>query len=40
MRTLSFLIPLSFLVASCGQPEPEVIEMPVQAEAVEVDPNA
>jgi copper chaperone CopZ len=40
MRTLSFLIPLSFLVVSCGQPEPEVIEMPVQAEAVKVASNA
>lgn len=40
MRTLSFLISLLFLVVSCGQPEPEVIEMPVQAEAVEVAPNA
>jgi mercuric ion binding protein len=40
MRTLSFLISLSFLVVSCGQPEPEVIEMPVQAEAAQVAPNA
>ncbi|MET1168782.1 MAG: heavy-metal-associated domain-containing protein [Flavobacteriales bacterium] len=40
MRTLSFLISLSFLVVSCGQQEPEVTEMPVQPETVEVVPNA
>ena len=40
MRTLSFLISLSFLVVSCGQQEPEVTEMPVQPEVVEVVPNA
>jgi len=33
-------MPLSFLVVSCGQPEPEVIKIPVHAEAVEVSPNA
>ena len=40
MRTLSFLISLLFLLVSCGQPEPEVIEIPLQAEAVAVAPNA
>jgi len=39
MKTLPIILGVALFTISCGQPEPEVIEMPVQAEAAQVAPN-